>query len=131
MKIADVFLDGEKLDNGVRLYLEDRNGKPIDEWISVLYVHSDAAQAAMAKAMRTDAEAGKLSKDDGDLLKRYSWTLVSAWSFEDDLNEENIKALFANAPDIRNRIVWYSEQKRLFFPQPVESSSTGPKKKSS
>jgi len=135
MKIADLMLDGKKLDEGVRLFLEDRNGNPVDEWISVLYIHSDTAQARMSDAMRIDAEAGTLTaehlKNERDLLRRYSWVLVSDWSLDDEVNETNVKALFTNAPDIRTRIVHYSEQKRLFFPDANKSSSAGRKRKSS
>lgn len=134
MRIADLFLDEQKLEQGHKLYLEDRDGNAIDEWISILFVHSDAAQRAMASAMRADFEAGELNKEDTgnetSLLRRYAWTLITDWSFEDECTPENVKLLFSRSPDIRMQVIYLAERKRLFFPAPETSSSGGSKKKS-
>jgi len=136
LKIEDLFLDEQKLEQGSKLplLLEDKEGNPLNEWVRLLYVHSDAAQSAMHTAMRGDFESGELTTDnkgsDRDLLKRYAYTLVIDWSFDNECTPENVKNLFAHVPEIRNSVIHYSDQKRLFFPSPGESSSPGQKKKS-
>lgn len=134
MKISELFLDEQKLTQGTRLPVGVPGGD--DEWLDVLYMHSDEAERRFAQAIRADLLAGKLKNSGTDpqsqhlLLRQYSFVLIANWSFEDECTLENARELVRLSPDIRTRLISFSEDKSLFFPDAEKNSSSGAKKKS-
>lgn len=134
MKITDLFMDEERLTEGTRvpIPLETPDGSPVDAWVELFYVHSDEAQKRFARAMRDDQAKGETIEADNELsiLKRYAHCLVAGWSFEEEPTLDTVRDAMRLIPDLRSTVIYWAQQKRLFFPKPAESSSGGQKKKS-
>ena len=125
--MSDYFLDEGKLEQGARVPVY-RDGKQTDDWIAVLYMHSDVAQQRMVDAARADFASGeKVDPDTPNsvLGRRYTYCLVTGWSFDEECTPENVKELFKRNPRLANQVADKALQERLFFPDAGESSSTG------
>lgn len=133
MALEDYFLDEEKLENGCRMQLSDMQGNSTEDWLSVLYIHSDEAQALIAKEYRDRINTEGMSvdqiaeqvKDRASIEMSIRHLLVKSWSFEQECTPENVKELLRRNPEIANRVFIRSENKRFFLPEPAESSLSG------
>jgi hypothetical protein len=123
------FFTRDKANEGKKLSLVLPDGKPSDEWIVIRSLDSDAYQKASLKRQRlalktaesdlTDEELDALSMQAGlDVLV----SLVADWSFDDPCNEENVRKLLINAPQIKDAID-VAAHKRAFFYAPSSNSS--------
>ena len=131
--INDLFLDEHKLEHGYREDVVGLDGKPTGDWIEILYMHSDAAQAAMINTARAEHEAGGVMDENTPpslLARKYRHCLVAGWSFDEPCTPENIKTLFSRNPELAQRLQEKALNKRLFFIDSKQNSSPGQKTKS-
>lgn len=122
------FFTREQANAGKVLTLNYPNGEPSDEWIKIRSLDSDAYQKAILKRQRLalkladledEAELDDLSQKAGiDVLV----SLVADWSFDEPCNEESVRELLLNAPQIKDAID-LAAHKRAFFYAPSSTSS--------
>lgn len=143
MEVADFYLDEEKLETGARMELEDAAGRATDHWLSLLFIHSDEAQARIAAFYRDKFDAGKRDESEleaeaqaikdrtpRDLTREIQHLLVYAWSFDTECTPEAVAELFRRNPAIAIRVVQRVQNQRFFLPDAGPISSDGPKQSS-
>jgi hypothetical protein len=120
--MVNYMLDGDRLREGVKLPLFDRQGNPSDDWIKVRSMHCEEFQMVMESAQQ------ELRKGDGDqkeLTLKAQVQLVADWSFDEECNAENVRNFLVLAPHIASRIDKAAGNNALFFPDRGASSLNG------
>ncbi|WP_445364958.1 phage tail assembly chaperone [Microbulbifer sp. ANSA001] len=131
MKASD-FYTREKGNKGVKLPLYTPEGTATEHYLEILSVDSDAFQMAQSE-MQRDLATANLEEDK---TKRFELVreakvaaaaaLVIGWSLEDDFNQEAVKELLVEAPQLVDQIDRAASNRALFFASGSKSSSIGP-----
>lgn len=124
----DFVLDTDRISEGVKLPLYDKNGKKTDQWLCIRSMYSDEFRASMEQ--QTAALKRDPTSDVAELELAAQITLVASWSFDEECSPENIKAFLEQAPHIADRIDKAAGNNALFFPTPEPSSLNGQGRKS-
>ena len=121
-----------KANEGVKLPLVTPDGGATDHYLMVMGIDSDAFRAAESLAKRAiigagaDADIQEIAKEAAlDVVA----SLVSGWSFDDELTTDNIKGFLRDAPQIANEIDRIAGDRALFFALKSKASKTTRKKK--
>jgi hypothetical protein len=123
--VKDYYLDEQKLDEGVRLPLRDKDNRLTADWLQVRYAYSDSYHAAVTAAMRAEYVPGE-SVADTEMEHRFRHLLVTGWSFDEPCTPDEVKAFFRRNPRVAAAVVETSMRTGLFFPDTAAPSSTGP-----
>ena len=122
----------EKANEGVKLPLVTPDGNETDHYLMVRGIDSDAFRAAESLAKRAIITAGA-DADIQEIAKEAALdvvtSLVSAWSFDDELTTDNIKGFLRDAPQITNEIDRIAGDRALFFALKSKASKVTRKKK--
>lgn len=120
--MKEQFYTREKASKGAKVYLHDMaTGKLSDEWMIVRSIWSDEFQEAKEVAVQQAFKDAALENEDEkkaahkarklDLLT----SLVGGWSFDEECNDENIKAFLTEAVHLPDQIDKVSTQNSRFF----------------
>lgn len=112
------FFTAEVSNAGKVLYLEDEYGNKTEDWVKVLGGDSDAYEDGLV------ANRAGLSSDDSKEIKSavcklYS-SLITEWSFFEELTPESAYQLFTNAPHVRKQVVRFVDDRKAFFSAPAK-----------
>ncbi|MFA0813362.1 phage tail assembly chaperone [Microbulbifer epialgicus] len=130
MKASD-FYTREKGNKGVKFPLYTPEGIVTEHYLEILSVDSDAFQMAQSEMLR-DLATANLEKDKEkrfELVREAKVTaaaaLIIGWSLEDDFNQEAVKELLVEAPQLVDQIDRAASNRALFFASGSKPSSTG------
>lgn len=137
----DYLLDDDKLENGVKMPLFNRDGGISDDFIMVRWAHDDKVRAALDNMQRDltkkltaiTPELGASAKQRREAEKKTTamtaesvldtqCTLVVSWSFSEKCIKANIRKFLKSRPDIAERIDIAAAKTKLFFGPSGKSS---------
>lgn len=122
----EAFYTRAKANEGIKLPLVLPTGERTEHWLQIRGIDSDIFRAAEAQASRRVLEIAAIedkdekAKAENDVKADLLASLVIAWSFDQECTIENVKAFFAEAPQIANMVDRAASQRSRFF---VEKSS--------
>ena len=121
MSSMESFYTREKANKGIKVPLSLPNGEDSGQFFIVRGIDSDEFRKADAKALRIamviaevkDAEEKEqIAKDmQMDILV----SLIADWSLDEECNEENIRKLLTEAPQLADAVDRLAAKRSLFF----------------
>jgi len=124
----ELSLDRERLAQGLRVDALDMFGKKTEHWFQVRSAYADEVLQALDVAEQTKAINPDITTAELKLEARIS--LIIDWSFDDDVNDENVREMLKDQPWNADRIDSQAGELKRFFSKPVASSLNGQSKKS-
>lgn len=131
--------DPDKVNNGVKMPLLNRDGGISEDYIMVRWLWSDEVRAALDNLERQGqkeitritedmtAKQKKAAQESNDevsarLILEGRVAQVAGWSFDEKPTATNIKAYLKSRPDVAKRVDVIADTNKLFFTDSGKSS---------
>lgn len=115
------FFTRQKANEGTKVPLFLPTGEPSEHFLIVRSIYSDAFRDAERKAIRGVPDVAMIEDEDEkqkafkDLELDTIVSLVCGWSFEQELNDETVRKLLVEAPQIADAVDQVAKKKTVFF----------------
>lgn len=129
MEAMQRFFTRDKANEGTKVPLKEPDGTPTEYHLVIRSQWSDAFQKARQDVNRSALEA-KAQDKEVDGTERHvelCAALVAGWNLPEEFNEENVKTLLREAPQLRDMVDRHASRDTRFFRKPSSDSATGRK----
>jgi hypothetical protein len=127
--MKEFMLDMERVSDGIKLPLFDRDGNLTDHWIQVRSMYCDEFQK-LKESAKAKYRANPDAETEDEAVISGLCELVADWSFEEECNPVNVRAYLDAAPHIADQIDRLAGKHGAFFTKREPSSLNGQKSSS-